>query len=78
MRRREYYVFLLYMGWQEWQQSWLPLIDHTWVWVWDHCRYVKNLFCFVLLLSKCTYVVYARQPVLTCLLCLLLIILFYF
>jgi hypothetical protein len=31
MRKREGCVLLLYMDWQEWQQSWLPPIDRIWV-----------------------------------------------
>lgn len=40
-------MLLLYMDWQEWQQSWLPLIDHIWVLVLDLCRYVIKLHSFI-------------------------------
>jgi hypothetical protein len=55
MRRREGFVLLLFMDWQEWQQSWLPLIDHIWVLVWDLYRYVKNLHEVTLFSASCSF-----------------------
>jgi hypothetical protein len=55
MRTREGCVLLLYMDWQEWQQSWQPLIDHIWVLVLDLCRYVINLHSFILINAQGSY-----------------------
>lgn len=41
-KRKEEYVLVLYVDWQEWLHWWLPLTGHIWVWALDHFRYVHE------------------------------------